>query len=428
MKRTPKKVQVAPSGSFSAFGGNVLSNILPETLDCSYLLGLCGFDGLSFAEADKPLYEGEESYSLTIEKDRVSISANTEKGVSNALKLLAVLKEKHGDSLPCMKIEDAPDMAFRAIHFCIFNPDDGTKKEDTSPEKVKERLIRAALAGYNYAFIEFWGMFPYQKHPYACWPNSPYTREVVEEIIALAIDKLHITPLPVQNLTSHAGWSRITSRQHVVLDQRPDLADMWVPSGWCFATENPKTQQFLRDVMDELIEVFRNPPYFHASCDKCFGFGSTEEDRTKPADLLFGIHICRLNSYLQSKGCRMVMWGDMLYSSMDSLTWHASPLLAEQLPKNILINVWTHNDIGNYWRDVDFFESLGYQTVYSPFINRKGIESMARLCHEKGSMGIVQTTWYCPETAMEYAEYSANFQWNRDQLSQAEREEYERLF
>lgn len=427
MKRAPQKV-VLKEGTLEKYSGNILTNVIPETLDCTYLLGLCGFDGLEYADMDLPVYGDEEAYKLVIEKDCVKISANAERGVSNALKLLAVLKEKHGEAIPQMEIEDKPDMKFRAMHFCIFNPNDGTEKDDTNPEDIKKRLITAALSGYNYAILEFWGMFPYKKHPYACWPGSAYTREVIDEIISLAIDKLHITPIPGQNLTSHAGWSRIISRKHVVLDQRPDLADMWIPGGWCFATENKDTQQYLRDLIDDLLETFRNPPFLHACCDKCFGFGSNEVDRTMPADLLFGLHICRLNTYLQEKGCRMIMWGDMLYSSMDSLTWKTSPTLAEQLPKNILIDVWTHNDIGEYWADVDFFESLGFQTVYSPFINRDGIKNMVKMCHDKQSLGIVQTTWHRPETAAPYAEYSATLQWNSNALSNKESELYEKLF
>jgi hypothetical protein len=124
----------------------------------------------------------------------------------------------------------------------------------------------------------------------------------------------------------------------------------------------------------------------------------------------------------------MIMWGDMLYSSMDSLTWKTSPTLAEQLPKNILIDVWTHNDIGEYWADVDFFESLGFQTVYSPFLNRDGIKNMVKMCHDKQSLGIVQTTWHRPETAAPYAEYSATLQWNSNALSNKESELYEKLF
>ena len=195
-----------------------------------------------------------------------------------------------------------------------------------------------------------------------------------------------------------------------------------------FSLQFYKTQEYLRDIMDDLLETFRNPPYLHASCDKCFGFGSTEEDRTKPADILFANHLCRLNTYLQEKGTRMVMWGDMLYSSMDSLTWKPNPIIADMLPKNILINIWTHNDIGDYWADVDFFESRGYQTVYSPFINRKGTENMVKLCRRKGSLGIVQTTWHKPETAFPSAMYSALVQWNGENHTQKEVELYERLF
>lgn len=424
MIRNPKKVELK-EGSFG--GGKLISNFAPVERDYSYLLSLCGFDSLEIEEKKCCCDIGEDGYVLDIANDSISVCVKCEEGLSNALKMLAVLKEKHGDAIPCMKIIDEPDIKFRGMHLCIFNPDDGTEKEDTNPEDIKRRIIKAALAGYNYIFMEFWGMFPYKKRPYAAWPKA-YTRETVEEIISLAIDKLHITPLPCQNLTSHAGWSRITSRKHVVLDQRPDLADMWVPGGWCFATENPDTQEYLRDIMDDLLETFRNPPYLHASCDKCFGFGSTEEDRTKPADILFANHLCRLNTYLQEKGTRMVMWGDMLYSSMDSLTWKPNPIIADMLPKNILINVWTHNDIGDYWADVDFFESRGYQTVYSPFINRKGTENMVKLCRRKGSLGIVQTTWHRPETAFPSAMYSALVQWNGEIHTPKEEELYERLF
>lgn len=357
-------------------------------------------------------FEGDEAYHIEISEKGIAILANAECGISQALKLLALMFMENDGKIPCGIIDDYPEVEFRGTHLCIFNPLDGTEKDDTNPEDTMRRLKILALTGYNYVFIEFWGMFPYKKRPYACWPHSAYTREVVEEIISYAIDDLHITPLPCQNLTSHAGWSRIASRKHVVLDQRPDLADMWIPGGWCFATENPETKAYLKDIMDDLIETFRNPPFLHASCDKCFGFGSTEEDRTKPADALFATHICNLNSYLQSKGVRMVMWGDMLYSSMDALYWKADERLANSIPKNILINIWTHNDVGSHWADVDFFESRGFETIYSPFINRKGAENMVNICKDKMSLGILQTTWHKPEGTMNTVVYTAGLCWS----------------
>jgi hypothetical protein len=408
----------------------VTGSVSPDTF--AYLLELCGLKGkriekpeLSRDEilrliigktekvpsAPEPEFSGEEAYSLQISPDGISLAARTKSGLANGLKALARLTAVSAE-LPCLTAQDAPAADFRGVHLCIFNPNDGTEKEDTSPESIRKMMKLAAMSGYKYVMLEFWGMFPYARRPYAVWPNELYTREVVDSLISYAIDDLHITPLPCQNLTSHAGWSRIVSRKHVVLDQRPDLGEMWVPGGWCFATENPDTQAYLRDIMEDLLDAFRNPPFLHACCDKCFGFASTEEDRTKPADLLFGNHLCRINSFLQHRGTRMIMWSDMLYSSMDALYWKCSPAVADMLPRNILMNLWTHNDPGQHWHDVEFFESKGFQTIYSPFLEESGVRSMNAVCQRNNSHGILQTTWHRPQTARKAVALSGALQWS----------------
>ena len=48
---------------------------------------------------------------------------------------------------------------------------------------------------------------------------------------------LHMTPCPNQNLTSHAAWSRLVSRQHVMLDHHPEMQHLYIQGGWCFTTE-----------------------------------------------------------------------------------------------------------------------------------------------------------------------------------------------
>lgn len=397
-----------------------------------YLLGLCGQQGepepvaatrpgvlrltigttADDAAADlAPTLAGEEAYALEIGTQAIRLAARSVSGMAMGLKTLAKLTDGR-DTLPAVVIQDAPALEFRGLHLCIFDPNDGTEKEETTPDHIRAMLRLAAMTGYRYVFLEFWGMFPYQRHPYAVWPNAIWTPEVVRGLIDYALDDLHVRVLPCQNLTSHAGWSRIISRRHVVLDQRPDLADMWIPGGWCFATENPRTKSYLCDLIEELVEAYRRPPLFHVCCDKAFGFGSTEADRTRPADLLLGNHLCFLNSTLQERGARMVMWTDMLYSSMDALYWKASPALVDMLPKNILMNLWTHNDPGVHWPDVDFFEQRGFQTIYSPFLERRGVASMAAVCLRRPSYGILQTTWHRPQTARPSVVYSGAYQWS----------------
>jgi len=396
------------------------------TKDFSYLASLAGFN----AKAESVYYDfggiyiiaigkkdielnffdlfEEEQYYMDIDADSIVIASLTEAGALLGLKVFIRMSEELGE-MPQMTVEDYPNIPFRAVHTCVFRPDDGTEKEESHPEYIKKMMKTAAICGYNHVFIEFWGMFPYSLD-YAHWPNA-YTKEEIADLVSYAYDKLHITPLPAQNLTSHAGWSRIISRKHTVLDQRPDLGDMYIPGGWCFATENPKTKDFIKLLIDELIEMFRNPPYLHCCCDKCFGFGSTEEDRTMSADVLFAKHISFLNSYLSEKNVRMVMWGDMLYSSMDALYWKCNEKTADFIPKNVLINIWTHNNPGKNWQDAAFFEDKGFETVYSPFINEESIESMVEVCRNRASHGMVQTTWHKPQTAVPFVILTGALQW-----------------
>lgn len=395
--------------------GKPKAKINPQCGDVKYLF---------IGERKNPAVEfpriGKRETVLIIEEEYAAIFGQREEEVSSGLKILIDMYRAYGEKniFPVGEFRYAPKIALRGVHMCIFKPDDGTEKEETAPEDLYRRAEAAALCGYNYIFLEFWGMFPYRKHPYAHWPDC-YTREETEKLISFLKDDLHVTPIPVQNLTSHAGWSRIASRRHVVLDQRPDLAKMWIPGGWCFATAREDTKNYLKDIIEELMTTFRNPPFFHCSCDKCFGFGSSEEERVRSADDLFVNHIWFLHDELKKYGAKMIMWADMLYSSMDVKYWKCAPDTAERLPKDILMNIWTHNDIGEKkWQDIEFFQSRGFETAYSPFLDRSGAKNMVLQCLKNESAGIIQTTWHLPETALETMTYTGGWLWNTEEPSE----------
>lgn len=410
----------------------------PEGESFTYLLGLAGIEPVTIEhfeiEGEGPLHlvlgdmagkpnltpanDNEEAYAMESIENTIVIAAHNSRGLAHGVKLLIRLY-KAGMLNKGFVIQDYPDVPFRAVHMCIFNPDDGTEKDATTMEDVRRRAIVAALSGYNHIFLEFWGMFPYRRQPEPKWPKA-WSWDEATGLINFILDDLHLVPCPVQNLTSHAGWSRLISRKHVMLDQHPQRANLYIQGGWCFTTENEDTRNFLRDIIDDLVEAYRNPPYIHCASDKCFGFGSSDEDRTHPADVLFVNHLCFLNDHISQNGSRMVMWSDSLYSSMDVLVWKCNPSTTNLLPKSILINIWTHNDPGNYWQDISFFEDKGFQTIYSPFFNRAGARSMVRLCKKHGSLGIMQTTWHRPELALPTIVFSGGTQWGDSELSDSD--------
>lgn len=426
---TPKRIETM-SGTFTLKKSVVRTNF-DASADFKYLLNMLSLDMAEYSLDIKDetlrmtIGEGtpelpkapdnEEGYTLILNGEFAEIAANTKEGIAFALKTLIKLVEIKED-IPAVKIVDWPDIEFRGIQFCIFNPDDGTEKDDTNPDDIRKRILRAAMSGYNAIFLEFWGMFPFERHPYAAWPKA-YSIEEVKSLVSFIIDDLYMQAIPEQNMTGHAGWSRITSRKHVVLDQRPDLADMWIPGGWCFATEREDTQAYLRDVMEELLIAFRNPKYYHICTDKTFGFGSSDIDRTRPADVLFLNHVTRLNTFLQEKGVTTVMWHDMVYASTDGLYWKATEGIADMLPKNIIFNVWTHNDPGKYWPEAKYFEEKGFRTLYSPFNQKDSIINMIALSNkakreDKPSLGILQTTWHRPELVKDLCAMSGAMQWS----------------
>lgn len=403
--------------------GEITTNITTRKYD--YLLSLLslgkakqvaknGLFYLAIGDVNVDVNCKEKETVICITENGIAVIGQSEDAVSNGVKMLIDMKRVAPSTgeYPVGEFRYTPKMDFRGVHMCIFKPNDGTQKDDTTVADLRRRTEIAALCGYNYISYEFWGMFPYEKREYAHWPNA-WTREETEGLISFAIDDLHVIPFPTQNLTSHAGWSRITSRQHVVLDQRPDLADMWIPGGWCFATTREDTKAYLRDIIDDLVKTYRNPPFVHCSCDKCFGFGSTEEERVQPADDLFVNHLNFLHNELESRGVRMAMWSDMLYSSMDVKYWKCDEKVVDRLPNDILMNVWTHKDIGETkWQDVPFFEDKGFQTVYSPFLEKAGAKNMIEQCFENGSLGILQTTWHRPELALPTVVYSGAYMWS----------------
>lgn len=431
-----EQLLLRPSESKNFIGWKKVENLcFSETnvmeREYGYLLSLLGIEKIEKVAKNGTLYLKIGAIDLDIDcKNHDTAIKITEKGIlvvgksaeaiSNGVKMLIDMKRNAPSEreYPIGEFYYTPKMQMRAVHMCIFKPNDGTEKEDTAPEDLRRRIEVAALCGYNYVFLEFWGMFPYEKREYAHWPNC-YSRKTVEDLISFIIDDLHMIAIPHQNLTSHAGWSRITSRQHVVLDQRPDLADMWIPGGWCFATTREDTKEYLRDLIDDLVKTFRNPPILHCSCDKCFGFGSTEEERVQPADDLFVNHLKFLHDELAKRGVRMAMWADMLYSDLDVKYWKCAENTADRLPRDILMNIWTHNDIGNAdWKDISFFEDRGFETAYSPFLDKNGAKSMVEQCFKHKSLGIIQTTWHRPETALKTVVYTGGYMWNAQEIGE----------
>ena len=335
---------------------------------------------------------GDEAYELTTAKNGVEITAQTLQGVRYALyslRQIAIPKrgtlKVEGWIVPKAAIQDKPALAFRGIHICWFH--------EREPWEI-ERLIRlAAYYKLNYAVIESWGTFRSEVAPWYGWPDGTMTKREVARLKAIA-DDLGILLIPQINVFGHATMSRGGAGKHAVLDLNPEYQPLFEPDGgWNWCLSNPEARKLLTKLIEERLDAFGNPPYFHIpSCPDCIG---------KSYSQLFLDHIKAMNKVVQKKGARTMMWHDMLLEKGDP-RWKGfvhngteeTAAGIRDFPRDIIICDWYYKEPKEDYPTLDYFKGLGFTTLTCPWKEMNGLKSLAKAARDGKANGILGTLWH----------------------------------
>lgn len=351
---------------------------------------------------EEPL--GEEEYRISCTGSLLEIFATTEKGERYALNTLRQLAEpergkriSEAQLLPEFSLIDSPAIAFRGIHLCVF--------PETSAIEIEKKLRLAAFWKFNYAIVEFWGTLQFDTFPEFCWSEKKITKDTVRRWVRLT-KELGLIMIPQFNMLGHAAASRNRSDKHVLLDFHPEFAPLFEPEGWTWCLSNAETLKILDGIVDELMELYDYPPYFHIGCDEADDAGHCAVCRKeKPRQLLLR-HLTGISEKFRAENCRPIMWHDMLLERDDprwddfTANGHSSlesAKLCQELPRNIIIADWGYGwpDDGRDFplSDLDYFKASGFDVIVSPWSNPQGIHGYANAVLEKGLTGIIVTTW-----------------------------------
>lgn len=342
--------------------------------------------------------QGSEAYDLIVDEKSVQIKAQTLQGVRYALYSLRQIviprrgtQKVEGWIVPKTKVHDSPSIAFRGIHICWFH--------EREPWEI-ERMIRlAAYYKLNYAVIESWGAFRSDVAPWLSWPDGTMTKKEVSRLKKVA-DDLGITLIPQINVAGHATMSRGGPGKHAALDLNPQYQPLFEPDSWNWCMSNPEAKKLLSSLIEELMDAFGNPPYFHIggdeahapSCPDCI-----EESFSK----LYINQIKSMCDVVRSRGARPMMWHDMLLRRGDA-RWKGFKAngIAEiadgigELSSDIVICDWYYEDAKEAYPTLDYFRGLGFTTLSCPWVNTGGIKSLAMNAKEGKADGLLGTVWY----------------------------------
>ena len=356
---------------------------------------------ISPAAAADGVPDGDEAYRLCAEPGRIKIAAKTLAGVRYAMYTLRQIAEAlptgetvAGYRVPKFEISDEPRLKFRGLHVCWF--------PEVRATFIEHMIRLAAYYKYNYMVIESWGVFQSEKHPWFSLKGGPMTKAEIRRLSAVAKD-VGITLIPQLNIFGHAAASRIGGGKHVALDYHPERKCLFEPvAGWNWCLSNPASTAVVKDLVVELHEAFGNPPYFHIGCDEAEK-PSCASCRAKPYSQLVFAHINAVHDLLASRGARAMMWHDKLLNGKDG-RWKGyyaygddeTASVVEKLPKDIVICDWHYGkqvcETGAY-PTADYFKSLGFEVVTSPWTDIPGIRVQTKHMRDHGFKGVLQTVW-----------------------------------
>lgn len=343
-----------------------------------------------------------EAYQIWAEDGRVTVRALSLAGVRWALYTLRQLVipkrgtlTTQGFIVPNLTIFDSPKLKFRGFHLCWF--------PEVRREKIEREIRLAALLKFNVVVVEMWGSFRSEKHPWRNWPEATVTKQDVRRLVEVGRD-LGVVVVPQFPAFGHAAMSRASSSKHCTLDLHPEYEPLYEPGGWNWCLTNPETQRILREAIDELMDAFDSPPYFHLGCDEAQP-PTCPDCRARDYVQLVGEHIAALAKYVKDRGARPMMWHDMLLEKGDA-RWagyvangsDAADKLLATLPRDLVICDWQYDNGTNVctsaWPTMRHLKKQGFDVVGCPWENMRAAQTMGAALSEMDAFGLLQTTWH----------------------------------
>jgi hexosaminidase len=313
-----------------------------------------------------------EQYQLHIDESNVLLTAQSVRGVVNAIQTLLQLlpvTPSHAPILPACSINDYPKFAYRGMHLDVV-------RHFFDTAYIKKYIEYLAFHKYNtfhWHLTDDQGwrieMLSYPRlHEISSWrkqtlighfKDTParydgtryggyYTRQQIKDIVAFAAVR-GIDVVPEIDIPGH---SRAILAAYPELGTRPDTTFDVATTWGMYNRQNnvlapkPATFQFLKTVFQEVADLFPSS-YFHLGGDECSKLWWKQDTATqrfmKAMQLpnekaLQAYFIEQVAGYLKEKNKMAIGWHEILESKIDTQTivmnWGDNKPALEAVAKN----------------------------------------------------------------------------------------------
>jgi hypothetical protein len=382
---------------------------------------------------------GPEGYILRTDASLVLVVGSDDRGAFYGLQSLRqlVVREESGLRLQGVQIRDWPAKPFRGLK--LYLP--GRNNIPFFKRFVRDFM---ALYKYNTLIMEMNASMRFKRHPELNSGWVKFSREVnyyrrnyppgaqheweqnsthqdtadggfleKEEVADLArwVRRYHIELVPELPSFTHSYY---------LLSEHQDLAEVpgekW-PDTYC--PSNPESYKLLFDVYDEYIELL-HPRMIHAGHDELFlPVGLCPRCKDKDIRERYGEDVRKIHDYLQSKGIRLAIWGDMLLEGVrgkglqpkkttDGFAYSTPGAMTPEqvqrlIPKNILLLnwFWSGSEGETTEEKAQSFEvqleNMGFEQIFGNFT--PDMKNYASRIQRKTILGGAPSAWFATNEA-----------------------------
>jgi hexosaminidase len=322
--------------------------ILTDTKSGFSTLGV----NIQFRYSDKLPVQG---YNLDIRPEKIIIDFSNHRGLYYALVSLKVLKQNYAGKIPCVYIEDYPDLAVRGLMLDISRNKVPTKETLLGIAQLladlKYNHFELYIEGFSFAYPSFKSLWEGKE--------TPVTGEEIQAVDAFC--RAHfIDFVPNQNSLGHMmAW--------LATDQFKDLAEC--PKGYkimglmnmkgTMDPTDPRSFELVSKMTDDLLPYFTSSS-FNVNLDEPFELGkgkSKEICREKGEGQVYLDYALKLRDMLAGKNRKMMMWGDIVLRH---------PELIPKIPKDITLLDWGYESSYPYEKHGVLLQKSGLNYMVCP--------------------------------------------------------------
>ncbi len=370
------------------------------------------------------LTNGKPSYHLTVCEDGICVIAHNEELLVNGVQTLCQIYAQEGCVVPCLEVEDYPDLQNRGFYH------DVTRGRIPTLEELKKLVDTMCYYKMNQLQL-------YVEHTYLfrniseLWRDeTPLTAEEILKLDAYCQER-HIDLVPslasfghLYKLLSTQTYEELCERENSFNEPFSFWARM---AHHTVNVSNPNAMELIKSMIEEYMSLFQSN-YFNICADETFDLCKGKSKHlVENGDVksVYTKYVRELSEFLLEKGKTPMYWGDILWDS---------PHQIQNLPKeNICLNwgyLWNQRE--DETRTISEAGATQYTCPgvggWNQWINlfKNCYENIKRMCsyaYKYNAIGVLNTDWgdfghiNQPVFSIPGVIYGAAFSWNKNIIS-----------